>query len=69
MRRVLVSAIATVNHRHACIARSELRCPLLGVAHDYDIRIAVKHPDGVGDGFALGDSRCVGVSEAEYLPS
>jgi len=67
LRRVLVCAVAAVDHRHGRVARRDARGAVLGVANDEDVGVAAADDaNGVRERLALRAAGRVAVGRADH---
>ena len=67
LRRVLVAAVAAVDHRHRRIFGGKPRRAVARVADDNDVGVIADDADGVGEAFALGRGTHGGIGAGDFV--
>ena len=67
LRRVLVAAVAAVDHRDRRILGRKPRRAIARVTDDHEVRIIRDHPDGIGEALALGGRACCRIGTGDGL--
>ena len=67
LRRMLVAAVAAIDHRYLRIFGGKPRGAVARVADDDDVGIIADDPDGVGEAFALGGGTHRGIGAGDLV--